>query len=125
MVFNQGYMKMFLLLVMVVVIFSALKFVTSKKNRPPDPEILSTNVTLIYENGIPKVKAEAEIKNNGGKGYIVVVIKTVVENEKIEKNIDIYMQSNKKQKVQVLFDDKRIISRNPEFVFLANAFNKN
>ena len=106
--------------------FYALKFLSDDGDSKggPGPVILSTNVTTITVNDTPKIKVEVEIKNNGGKGYIVVEIKASAKDETWEKNIDILMKPKKTQTLQVIFDDRNIASKNPEFNFHAYPFLK-
>jgi len=120
------YLRLFLLFAIIIGMFYALKFLSDEGSTKggPAPEILSTNITTITTDGAPKIKAAVEIKNNGGKGYIVIEIKASSGDETWEKNIDILMKPKKTQTLQVIFDDRNIVSKNPEFNFHAYPFLK-
>ncbi len=118
---NINYTKIILFLLMAVGIFSYFKLKSDKKGSP-DPVIISTNTSVINDNGDYKIKAEAEIKNNGGDGYIVLEVKALYGNESWDKNINSYLKSNKTQNLQVIFDDKNIADKNPKFDFYVYPF---
>ena len=120
------YLKLFLLFALIIGMFYGLKFLSDEGSSKvgPAPTILSTNVTPITTDGIHKIKTEVEIKNNGGKGYIVIEIKASAGDETWEKNIDILMKPKKTQTLQIIFDDRNIANKNPEFNFHAYPFLK-
>ena len=122
--FLKTYLKLFVLLAIVIGIFYALQFSSGSEKGLPVPVITSTNVTNIREDGYLKIKTEVEIKNNGGKGYVVVTVKATTGNETLEKNVDILMKPKKTQTLKIIFDDKNIVNKNPKFDFTAYPFIK-
>ena len=122
--FLKTYLKLFVLLAIVIGIFYALQFLSSSKKGSPVPVIISSNIKTINEDGVRKIKTEAEIKNNGGKGYVVVTVKAAAGNETWEKSVDILMKPKKTQTLQIIFDDRNLVSKNPEFDFTAHPFLK-
>jgi len=123
----QTYLKLLLLFAVIIGMFYALKYVSddsSSSKGGPLPEIISTDVTTINEDGVAKIMAEVEVKNNGGKGYVVVEIKAKAGDERWEKNIDILMKPKKTQKLMVIFDDRNIAKKYPYFDFNTYPFLK-
>ena len=122
--FLKTYLKLFVLLAVVLGIFYTLQFLSGSKKGTPAPVIISTDVKSINDDGIPKIKTEVKIKNNGGKGYVVVTVKATAGNQTWEKSVDILMKPKKTQTLQIIFDDRNLVSKNPEFDFTAHPFLK-
>ena len=118
---KKNYFKMFLLLAMAIGAFFFSKSFSEEKGEPR-PVIIDTAATVINDNGISKIKTEVEIQNNGGKGYIVLEVKAAAENESWEKTINSYIKSKKTQKLQVIFDERNIADKNPQFEFNVYPF---
>jgi hypothetical protein len=126
--FFKNYSKFIILFVAVILIFIAMKNLSDKRTGSPISEITSTNLTVIYDNGTPKVKAEAEIRIGNGKGYLVLEIKAVSGSETWERTVNILVKPRKTKKVQniqVIFDERDIVRKNPEFFFNLSPFLQN
>ena len=119
------YLKLLILFLVVLGMFYGLKSLSDRRRGAPVPMIAFTSVTTVTETGAPIIKAEVEVRNNGGKGYVVVTAKATAGSETWEKTIDLFMRQRTTHTLQFIFDDPDIADKNPEFDFHTHPFFKN
>jgi len=119
------YFKLLILLTVVIGMFFGLQFLSERRRGAPVPMIASTSITTITETGAPVIRANVEVRNNGGKGYVVVTAKATAGSETWEKTIDLFMRQRTTHILQFFFDDPDIADKNPEFDFHTHPFFRN
>ncbi|MCL2295047.1 MAG: hypothetical protein FWC36_09320 [Spirochaetes bacterium] len=123
----QGHLKfivkMFVLFVLIFLIVSFLVGRAGASRGAPGAEILSTEITFIHDDGEPRVQVDVEVRNNRGRGFVVVEVRALSGFDIWEKRIDLYMRSGQTLTPQFIFEDRNIARRNPHFSFYVSNFN--